>query len=396
MISGLNASGINVYDLEVSPPPVNRYAIRSERAVGGIDVRISAFDPQSIEIRFFDELGIDISEGKQREVEKNFNQASFRRAFVDEIGAIHFPPRVLEMYGNSLLAEVDLERLHERRFRVVVDYAFSSASLLLPALLGRMGCDVLNLNSFTDEKRVTLSQEELNASLRNLSRLVKASEAELGIMIDNAAERIYLLDERGRQIHPQVALLLFVKLLGEAGRRGKVAVPVSITSRVEELAARYGNEVVRTKVSRSDLMKASLEEGVIFAGAGSGGFIFPSFLPTYDAMASAVMLLDALARDERPLSVHVEELPPIHMLSTEMPASWDHKGTVMRRLVEERSGERVELIDGVKIYFEGGGWALVLPDPDEPALHIVGEADDDTATARIIAEISKRIKSYLD
>ncbi len=395
VISGLNATGINVADLETAPAPVTRYAIRVERAVGGVDVRISAFDPQSIEIRFFDEEGIDISEGKQREIEKNFSQASFRRAFIDEIGAIIFPPRMMEMYTSSLLSELDLEELRARRFRIVVDYAFSSASMILPAVLGKMGCDVLGLNGFTDEKRVTLSQEELNNTLRNLSQLVKASEAELGILLDNAAERIYLLDEKGRQIHPQEALLLFVKLLGEAGKRGKIVVPVSVTSQVERLAARFGNQVIRTKVSRSDLMKTALEPGVIFAGAGSGGFIFPFFLPTYDAMASTAMLLDSLTRSDRPLSEHVNELPPIHMLSAEFLASWDQKGTVMRRLVEEMQGKNLELIDGVKIFLDGVSWVLILPDPDEPTLHIISEAEDDTSAAQHIADITKKLKSFV-
>ena len=395
IISGLNASGINVSDLEVSPSPVNRYAIRVERAVGGVDVRISAFDPQSIEIRFFDEQGIDISEDKQREIEKVFSQSSFRRAFVDEIGAIVFPPRLLEMYTNSLLSEIDLERLRSQRFRVVIDYAFSSASMILPGVLGKMGCDVLSLNNFTDENRVTLSQEELNSSLRNLSQLVKSSEAEIGILLDNAAERIYLLDEKGRQIHPQEALLLFVKILGEAGRRGRIAVPVSVTSLIEEVAAHYGNQVVRTKVSRSALMKASLESGIIFAGAGSGGFIFPSFLPTYDAIASAAILLDNLSKTGKTLSRQVEELPSIHMLSAELPASWDQKGTIMRRLVEEKDQGRLELIDGVKVYLDDRSWILVLPDPEEPTLHLICEAEDDTRAARIIAETSKKIAGFL-
>ncbi|MBC7230118.1 MAG: NTP transferase domain-containing protein [Actinobacteria bacterium] len=392
VITGLNSAGINVSDLEISPSPVNRFAIKAERAVGGVDVRISAFDPQSIEIRFFDEEGIDISEGKQRDIEKVFYQANFRRAFVDEIGAIIFPPRVLEMYANSLLAQVDLESLRRRRFRLVVDYAYGSCSAVLPSILGRMGCDVLGLNAFTDEKKVTLSQEELSSSLRNLSQLVKTSEAELGIMLDNAGERLYLLDGRGRQVPPQSTLLLFVKLLSETGRKGKIAVPVSMTSRVEDIAEAYGNEVVRTKVSRSELMRASLDGGVVFAGAGSGGFIFPSFLPTYDAMASTAILLDRLCAYGRPLSELVDELPPVHLLSEEIPASWDQKGMIMRRLVEdEGDGGRLELVDGVKVNLDGGAWILILPDPDEPSLHLICEAEDDTRAARIIGEYVKRI-----
>ncbi len=391
IITGLNASGVNVSDLEVSPSPVNRFAIGVERAVGGIDVRISAFDPQSIEIRFYDEQGIDISEAKQREIEKVFYQASFRRAFMGEIGAIVFPPRVVEMYSNSLLAQLDLERLNRRRYRIVVDYAYGGASLIMPQVFGRMGCDVLSLNNFTDEKKVTLSHEELNGALKSLSQLVRSSEAELGVLMDNAGERMYLLDDLGRQIDPQSTLMVFVKLLCDTGRRGKIAVPVSVTSQVEAIASSFGNEVIRTKVSRSDLMKASLDKEVMFAGAGSGGFIFPAFLPTYDAMVSTAMLMDMLSLSEKPLSQHVDELPPVHLLSEEIPASWEQKGLIMRRLIEETSEGRMELVDGMKVFIDENAWILVLPDPDEPSLHLICEAEDDTRAALIIGEFTKKI-----
>jgi mannose-1-phosphate guanylyltransferase/phosphomannomutase len=394
VITGLNSSGINVADLEISPAPVNRFAVRAERGVGGVDVRISAFDPQSIEIRFFDANGIDISEAKQREIEKVFYQANFRRAFVNEIGAIIFPPRVLETYSRSLLQEVDVPAVQRRRFRLVVDYAFGSASMIMPSVFGQLGCDCLSLNNYTDEWRVTLSQDELNASLRRLSDLVRSSEADMGILIDNAAERIYLVDDTGERIPPQTVLLLFVKLICETGGRGKIAVPVNTTSRVEDIARAYGNDVVRTKVSRSELMLASMDKGVIFAGAGGGGYIFPSFLPTYDAMASTAFLLDLLARAKSGLSEVAGELPAVHLLSDEIPASWEQKGLIMRRLVEELKDEKLELVDGVKVIFDRS-WVLILPDPEEPTLHIICEAEEDDKAARMIREFSDRIHNLV-
>ncbi len=395
IITGLNSTGVNVADLEISPSPVNRFAIVAERAVGGVDVRISAFDPQSIEIRIFDEKGIDLSESGQRDIEKVFHQSSFRRAFADEIGAIIFPPRVLEMYTAQLLSRLDVERIRSRRFRVVVDYAYGSASMIMPYVFGQLGCDTLSLNNFTNERKVSLSQEELNQSLRRLSELVKSSRSRLGLLMDNAAERIYLVDDRGRVVPPQTALLLFIALLGEAGEKGGIAVPVSVTSRVEELAQRYGLEVKRTKVSRSELMRASMEDGILFGGAGGGGYIFPSFLPTYDAMASSAFLLHYLSATDKSLSQMMGDLPPIHLLSEEIPASFEQKGTIMRRLMETLEGERLELVDGIKALLDGGEWVLVLPDPDEPVLHLICESSNEERAGRLIRDFSSRIMEII-
>ncbi len=395
VLAGLNATGVNAYDLEVSPLPVNRFTIRAERASGGVDIRVSAFDPQSVEMYFFDEEGIDISVGMQRNIEKYFYQANFRRAFHNEIGAISYPPHHLEYYVNALMKQVDVELIKQKRFKVVADYAFGSAAAILPGIFGKLGCEVMGLNAYADETRATLTVEELQNARNRLSDTVKASRSDLGILLDNSGERIYLVDDLGRQISLQNALILFVSLVCRMGEKGRIAVPVSVSSAVEEIGSRYGCEVVRTKVARSALMDVAMEEGVIFAGASGGGYIFPSFLPTYDAIMSVVKLMEALGVTGKSLSSEVNELPPVHLASEEVPSSWENKGLIMRRLSELAGEHRLEMIDGVKVYLDGKAWALVLPDPDEPLLHVLAEAENEDRSFEILGNFMQTIEGII-
>ena len=395
IITGLNATGVNVSDLEISPIPVNRFTIRAQRSAGGIDVRTSPVEPQSVDIQFMDGEGIDLSEGLQRNIEKVFSQANFRRAFGQEMGAIGFPHRAVEAYTKSLLEQVEAERVRRRAFKIVVDCAFGSTGPLLPSILGSLGCDLLSLNSYVDEHRASLGFESLTRNIEQVSGLVKESGADLGAVIDSSGERLFLLDDAGRHVDLNSALLLFSHLVTARHRGSRIAVPVTVTSAVEAVAAASGSPVLRTKVSRNALMYTALKEDLVFAGAGAGGYIFPAFLPAYDGMISLVKLLELLTFPERPLSVELAALPAFHYQAREFSTSWENIGLIMRRMREWSADRRVDLTDGLKIFLDGDDWVLVLPDSEEPVLHVIADASDAERCEATVEELLALIRGFV-
>jgi mannose-1-phosphate guanylyltransferase/phosphomannomutase len=160
---------------------------------------------------------------------------------------------------------------------------------------------------------------------------------------------------------------------------------VTVTSLADEILTGSGLEVVRTPASLAALTSAAASEGVVFAGAIGGGFVFPEFLPAYDGVASLCKLLELLAPVRRPLSQIVSELPQSTVVHRQVRCPWARKGAVMRILSERLKGREVDLLDGIKI-FEENGWAQVLPDPDEPLVHVYAEGATRDDAARIEAE----------
>jgi mannose-1-phosphate guanylyltransferase / phosphomannomutase len=102
--------------------------------------------------------------------------------------------------------------------------------------------------------------------------------------------------------------------------------------------------------------------------------VFPEFLPAYDAVASLCKLLELLAPMERPLSELVADLPAPTLVHRQLQCPFALKGTVMRVLTERLKDREVDLTDGIKV-FDGRGWAQVLPDPDEPVVHVYAEGE---------------------
>jgi mannose-1-phosphate guanylyltransferase/phosphomannomutase len=325
----------------------------------------------------------------QKEVEKHFTRQELRRMAAADVGATHYPARVREAYAQDLLARVDIPTVRARGFRIVVDYGFSAASFVLPLVLGPLGVEVVSTHAFPTEPDAVTS--EPRDSRDQVHRLVKAVGADFGALIDRAGERLYLVDELGRDVPLDLTLLLYLRLLGSDGRHGRLAFPITVTSQVDRLAEAAGLEVVRTPASLPALTKATAEADVLFGGAVGGGYVFPEFLPAYDAVASLAKLLELLAPVGRPLSELVGELPEPALVHHELPCPWSMKGLVMRVLNERLAGRHLDLLDGIKL-FDERGWAQVLPDADEPILHVYAEGDTCAVSEELAGEMEQLIE----
>jgi mannose-1-phosphate guanylyltransferase / phosphomannomutase len=393
MISGVNSTGVDVADLRVLPAAVSRHLLKTHGYDLGFHVGTSASDPEVVQIRIFEPPGTELTPGLQKEIEKHFTRLELRRVAWADVGSVTYPARVRESYAQDLLAGLDVEAIRERRFRLVVDYGYSAASFVLPLVLGPLGVETVSAHSFSTE-RETGAPPILRESIGQAKRLVEAVGADLGAVLDRAGERLYLIDERAREIPVEQTLLLFLRLIGSNGARGKLAFPITVTSQVDRLVEGSDLEVVRTRASLADLTKVAAEDGVVFAGAVGGGYVFPEFLPAYDAVVSLCKLLELLAPVRRPLSELVAELPQPTLVHRQLACPWSLKGMVMRVLTERLKGRELDLVDGIKL-FDERGWVQLLPDPDEPLLHIYAEGETEDASNELEAELHGLVEEIM-
>jgi mannose-1-phosphate guanylyltransferase/phosphomannomutase len=392
MMAGINAAGVNVLDLEVASVPVTRFLARQPNAVGGITIRLVEDDTQSVVMRFFDGNGLDISESGQRKVERLFNREDFRRALPGEIGEIGFPPRALEHYSVALESTVDVELIQQSRPKMVVDYGFGSTSFVMPNLLAKLDADVLAVNPYASTKGILAY--EPNRHAEQVAGLVRTSGAHLGAAIDPDGEHLTLIDDEGHVLTHTETVLALLELVGDHLVGDRVALPVAVTNHAEVLLAKYGIGLQYTKMATSALMDAAAEPGVGFAASLDGGYILPGFLPAFDAAATLVKVLELLARKQVRLAEIVRDLPRVHIAHETVVTPWEQKGTVMRSLMELTKDRELELVDGVKVLHDDG-WALALPDPEEPVTHVWAEAGSDVEARRRAQEYTRRIRQLL-
>jgi len=251
-------------------------------------------------------------------------------------------------------------------------------------MLGRMGVDALIVNGRLDESSPTETLASHMQGLARLGELVASSRASFGARFDPVAERLALVDERGRIIHDDRALLVVMDLIAAERRGGLVALPVTTTRVAEQVAAYHGVDLVWTGTAATGLSGAATQPGVVFAGDGRGGFVVPEFSPAVDGIAAFARLVGLVARTKLTMSEIDARIPEAFVVRRAVPTPWSAKGTVMRAVLEAAAGREVDTTDGVRVVEADGGWALVLPDPAEAVTHLWAEGETAVAATRLL------------
>lgn len=391
LMVGLNASGINVDDLELATAPLARFHARSQRHAGSIAVRLSSDDPEKVTLRFFDAEGIDLAEGDQRKIERLYHREDFRRVIAGEIGDIGFAPRAIEHYTAALIDTVDVATLAERKLKLVLDLAYGATSLVLPSVLAKVGADVLVVNPYT----ATLASATFDAEshAKNVANLVRSSGADVGAVLSPDGERIVLVDDKGHILSGEQTQLVFVAMAASR-KEAHVALPVDTPADAKAIAAAGGVDIVWTKRSPASLLDEARSASAWLAADRRGGVAFPAFLPAFDGIAALLHVLDHVAANKEALSALVKGIPQPAIAEESVVTPWERKGAVMREMVERNADRTLDLIDGVKVVLDDG-WVLVVPDPEEPSTHVYAEAATPSEAAARASEYARRIRQLL-
>jgi len=395
LIAGLMSTGVNVVELNSYPLPLCRFATR-EIAEAGVHIRIAPNDSKSVLFEFLDENGVNIDKATERKIENFFFREDFRRMPISDIGLPAFRARTLERYESAFLQALGNSPLDGGGSRVVIDYAGGSAVLVLPRILSKLGVDAVALNAYFDEEH-PVPLEDRGHRLEQLGNIVQSLQANAGILIDPDAETLTLVDENGAIIDGERLLVLLTRLVASANPNAKIAVPVTAPHAVEVVAQERGATVIRTKSDRRSLMALAADpsQALSLAGGPSYEIIFPEMHPAFDAMYAAAKVLRFLATTGQKLSDLVAMLPEWHMATRIVSCPWEHKGRIMRSLIDEQRNGHIQLLDGLRIEHDDG-WVLVLPDATDPAFRVLAEGRSEESASRYVNTISERIEHLVN
>jgi mannose-1-phosphate guanylyltransferase/phosphomannomutase len=275
-----------------------------------------------------------------------------------------------------------------------VDYAYGTTVEVFPGLLGSLNTETVALDAYASPGRLSRSEEEFADGLNRLGGIVRSIDAELGLWIDPGGEVIYLVDDGGRPLRPEVTQAVYVQLaLQHLGVR-RVAVPVTSPMLIADIIRNAGGEIIWTKTEHHAMM-ASAADADLVAGA-RGEFIFSQFMPAYDGMFAAAKLMEALASSGAHLREITDAFPQVHMLQDRVACAWGRKGTVMRRLMEATADENRQLVDGVKVWKGEQEWVLVIPHSDKPYFVVTVESTDPQRAHALLKEYTQLVERWRD
>ena len=374
IISGLPSAGINTWDLDTQPIPVARYFTKVSEAVGGVHVQLSPFDERVVDIHFMGSDGLDIIQSRERDVERIFFREDFRRVYLDDIGSIEYAAQVKEQYIGDFLKNLNSKAIQEAAFHLVVDYSDSPVANVLPIILDHLNCNVVALNANANRSRGSFSQNKFQGALKQMQTIATALGTQLGIYMDPAGEKIFLVDDAGNLLDGTTACAVMVEMAMRDAPGSVAAIPVNLPNLFEDIADKYDSRIIRTEIEPNKIIKMACSERVIVAGDNRGNFIFPDFQCAVDGLMALAKMLEFLATQSISLSEIVAKLPPYYLAFRRVSCMWEAKARVMRILSEKFEHHKNQAEHGLKIALGPKEWVLVVPDPDQPLFRITTEA----------------------
>ena len=393
MISGLNSTGVDVADLRVSPPAISRHVLKTQGFAAAIHVGAASLDPEVVQIRIFEPPGIQLTAALEKEIEKHFTRQELRRVGFDEIGAVSYPARVRESYAQDILDHLDCDAIRERGFRIVVDLGYSAASFVLPLVVGPMGVETVTTHGFfTDSARATAGSRRPSATRSGSSPPSAPTSAP-----SSTARRSGSCSSTRRGTR------------SPSSRRCCSSCGCSPTAAQRQGGGAGDRDPAGRRGRRGQRARGGADAGVArrahaCSGGGrhrlrrapsSGGYVFPEFTPAYDAVATLCKLLELLAPTGRSLSEHRRRAAALDARAPRARLPVVAEGARHARAQRAAAGAALDLLDGIKV-FDERGWSLVLPDPDEPLVHLYAEgatADDSEALA---AELQTLVEEIME
>jgi mannose-1-phosphate guanylyltransferase / phosphomannomutase len=399
LMTGLMSAGVHCSDLRASSIPIIRHELGNGQSRGGIHVRKSPFDKNLTDIIFFDAQGKDLPSSKSKSIERLFFGEDYARAHFDKVGSLSFPERTMERYTAHFLKTLDTQAMRATGLKLVIDYSNGVALSVFPNILGDINVQVVALNAYLDNRKLTRTKQEFEDSLRQLAYIVTSLKYDIGFMLDVGAEKVYAVDEHGCIIDGDRLLTLMVKFAALANPDlKKIAVPITASGEIDIIAKEFGLEVLRTRNSHLALMEAAGDKEIRFVGGTRGGFIFNEFLSASDGMYSIAKLIEYIAKTGKKLGDLDHETIHLRSEKRKVQCPWHIKGRVMRKLMEDSENVPRELVEGVKLspmHLDTNTTVLINPDHAKPVFHIIAESSNVETAQKLVQEYEEKVKCWV-
>ena len=371
IVSGLLAVGCRPVLLGVCPVPSIAVKTSAVGAAGAIAITASHNPIEWNALKFITGRGLFVNAHQAQELLDVYHQAQFSLVENIQFKRVKTDPDPMGAHLQRLAEYLDVETIRKPGIEVAFDCCNGAGSVLTPRFLQTLGCRTHPLYA-TPDGRFPRGPEPRPENLGDLCELVKKTGAAVGFAQDVDADRLAVVDERGRPIGENYTLALAVRYV-LSKTPGTVVTTLSASRAIDDVAAEFGCRVVRTKIGEIHVTEALLADGGVIGGESNGGVIIPAIHPCRDSFAAMGVILEYLAASGKSVSQLVAEIPSYEIARGRIECSTQTADRVVRELRRRYTGDGVSTLDGIKID-RADGWVHVRPSNTEPILRLIAEA----------------------
>lgn len=383
--------GITAYLINKSAPtPLVMFYVMKHELPYGMMITASHNPAVYNGIKVFTAGGRDADEVQTAEIESYIRdigdiqpeeteyEEAVRKGLIQEI----YP---LNEYLDNIIEAVDIGKIRAANLKVALDPMYGVSETSLKTILLTARCDVESIH----ERHDTLFGGKLPApnstTLRTLQNYVLDKNCDIGIATDGDADRIGVIDDTGRFLHPNdILVLLYYYLIKYKGWKGPVVRNICTTHMLDKVAEKFGEKCYEVPVGFKHISAKMYATDAVIGGESSGGLTVRGHIKGKDGIYAAALLTEMIAVTGKKLSAIYNDIEAecgcIFMQERDYKFNQEKKERIKKVLLEDKrlpelpfDIEKVSYLDGSKVYAKNGGWVTARFSGTEPLLRIFCE-----------------------
>jgi phosphomannomutase len=375
--------GRKVVDAGVAATPTLGVLVRDYKAAGGIQISASHNPAEYNGLKLFSAEGRVIPAREGAPVIERYQRGDFPWVSHGQVGSFQTCSECVSAHCKLISHAVDGKLVRRRKFTVLLDSNHGSGSLVARRVLEELGCRVKILGG-DPNGRFDHLPEPTEENLAEVLPAVTQAKAAVGFCQDPDADRLAVIDERGRYLGEEYTLALCVDHMLRR-RKGPVVTNCSTSRMAEDLAAKHGVPFYRSAVGEANVVDKMLETGAVIGGEGSGGVIDPRVGLVRDSFIGMALILEAMAARDLPVSQLADELPRYAIAKTKATLPADRVAAGLQKLKEHFDSATCDCLDGARFDWPGK-WLLVRASNTEPIVRAIAEAPTQEEARRLCEE----------
>jgi phosphomannomutase/phosphoglucomutase len=396
--AGLAAVGADVDRLGVTPTPsAVRYC--EMESIPAVVVTASHNPPEYNGIKLVGDDGVELDVGTLEDIEDRVLADEYAAAAWDHTGHVRRVESINADYVDDLLANVDSETIADADLTVALDPGHGAGALTSPEFYRRLGCRVVTVNGQPDGTFPGRDPEPVAKNLGDLRRLVRTTDADVGIAHDGDADRAIFVDEHGELVNGDASL---AALAAEALEPGDATVAaVNVSQRLVDVCESVDATLELTPIGATNIITRIRElqaEGyrIPISGEGNGGVFFPDFRLVRDGAYVGAKFLELLS--DATVSEVVAPYTDYHNVRINL--TYDDESELEAMLAAAADHARAadaepNTIDGYRLDY-GDAWVLVRPSGTEPKVRVYAEARDPDRARELAEGVESALVAALD
>lgn len=393
--------GITAYLINKSAPtPLVMFYVMKHEFPYGMMITASHNPAIYNGIKVFTAGGRDADEQQTEDIENYINavtdipteemeyEEALQKGLIKEI----YP---LNEYLDNIIDAVDMEKIREAGLKVALDPMYGVSETSLKTILLTARCDVETIH----ERHDTLFGGKLPAptasTLRTLQNYVLDKKCDIGVATDGDADRIGVIDDTGRFLHPNdILVLLYYYLVKYKGWKGPVVRNICTTHMLDKVAERFGEKCYEVPVGFKHISAKMYATNAVIGGESSGGLTVRGHIKGKDGIYAAALLVEMIAVTGKKLSEIFNDIEAecgkIFMEERDYKFNQEKKDHIKKILLEDKKLpelpfeiNKISYLDGSKVYFENGGWVTARFSGTEPLLRIFCEMPQASQAAEV-------------